>query len=145
MGCGSSSASKGAVHETTPVTILTPSKTQLNVPQNGNIYDLQPRLSVADIASMSQRPSIAPTDFSTEQDQLQYICDTDVSLEWLYQRLTEKFKCPDEPEPQWIAERLNAIGDKGECIVFGPPGVGGKSQFYQQQLQKNINNRRNYI
>uniref|UniRef100_A0A914QM76 CHK kinase-like domain-containing protein n=1 Tax=Panagrolaimus davidi TaxID=227884 RepID=A0A914QM76_9BILA len=113
MGCGSSSISKEAVIESTPVTILNPSKAQLNVPMNRNANgDLQPRLSVADIASLSQRASIA-TDFSANDDQqLQYICDTDVSLEWLYQRLTEKFKCTEEPEPQWIAERLNAIGDK---------------------------------
>lgn len=47
-------------------------------------------------------------------DNLQYICGSDVSFEWLFERLLEKFKCPDEKEPQWIAERLNVIGDKGK-------------------------------
>ncbi|KAI1724938.1 hypothetical protein Ddc_06213 [Ditylenchus destructor] len=44
--------------------------------------------------------------------ELQYICGTGVSFEWLFQRLIEKFKCPDEPPPQWIVEKLNVVGGK---------------------------------
>uniref|UniRef100_A0A914GZR7 Transposase n=1 Tax=Globodera rostochiensis TaxID=31243 RepID=A0A914GZR7_GLORO len=42
---------------------------------------------------------------------------------WLYKlyeryhsapRLAEKFKCPEEPEPQWIVEKMDDIGHKGD-------------------------------
>jgi len=34
--------------------------------------------------------------------------------------LVEKFKCNDEPEPQWIVEKLNVVGGKGDRdnIIF---------------------------
>ncbi|KAL3100442.1 hypothetical protein niasHS_001745 [Heterodera schachtii] len=46
------------------------------------------------------------------QENLQKICGTAVTFEWLFQRLVEKFNCPDEPEPQWIVEKMNEIGDR---------------------------------
>lgn len=55
------------------------------------------------------------SNFQKEQSfhKLQYICNTKVTFEWLLQRLIEKFKCPEEPEPQWIVEKMNVTGSKG--------------------------------
>uniref|UniRef100_A0A914IE61 Uncharacterized protein n=1 Tax=Globodera rostochiensis TaxID=31243 RepID=A0A914IE61_GLORO len=48
------------------------------------------------------------------QENRQKICGTAVIFEWLFQRLAEKFKCPEEPEPQWIVEKMDDIGHKGD-------------------------------
>lgn len=59
--------------------------------------------------------------FQKEQSfhKLQYISNTKVTFEWLLQRLIEKFKCPEEPEPQWIVEKMNVTGGKGMYkIIF---------------------------
>ncbi|CAK5092217.1 unnamed protein product [Meloidogyne enterolobii] len=71
--------------------------------------------------SRSPQPSIlsANSDFVSpipleeqQEPRRQWICGTQVSFEWLFQRLIEKFKCPNEPEPQWIVERLNDTNEK---------------------------------
>lgn len=131
MGCGSSSASKGAVVDSTKSilppnqkTVKTQPLNQLEIPAYG--YTTLSRGSIVDdqgsSALSSQRPSFQYIEnqgfeVDDEQKKLQYICDTDITLEWLYERLTEKFKCEDEPEPQWIAERLNVLSDKGKAYV----------------------------
>lgn len=114
MGCGSSSAIKTVISDPPPSVNKVQ---QLEVPSFdvNNPSRPQSRKESVEISG-SQRPSITTNDFEMNEEgsvKLQYICDTDISLEWLYQRLIEKFKCYDEPEPQWIAERLNIIGDKG--------------------------------
>ncbi|KAL7071927.1 hypothetical protein ACQ4LE_008612 [Meloidogyne hapla] len=70
--------------------------------------------------SRSPQPSIlsANSDFASpvpleeQEPRHQWICGTQVSFEWLFHRLVEKFKCPTEPEPQWIVERLNDTNEK---------------------------------
>ena len=128
MGCGSSSASTGAVADSSQTTLSPgPHKLQTNqleipgyyngysngFPSHNSIIDDPGGTLSAPRASISM---VESTEEQEEERKLQYICDTDVSLEWLYQRLTEKFKCQDEPEPQWIAERLNTVGEKGKCF-----------------------------
>uniref|UniRef100_A0A7E4UZQ2 CHK domain-containing protein n=1 Tax=Panagrellus redivivus TaxID=6233 RepID=A0A7E4UZQ2_PANRE len=119
MGCGSSSTAN-SVADGYPSTTST-SKTQLGSvdlgPAGFNKYtNDMARLSVADSVATSSMAGgwISPLNEgdTKEHEDLQFICNTDVTLEWLYQRITEKFKCPNEPEPQWIAERLNTISDK---------------------------------
>ncbi|KAK5972132.1 CHK domain-containing protein [Trichostrongylus colubriformis] len=46
------------------------------------------------------------TDGEPEENQ-DYLCDTDVSLQWLLQTLADKFNKQFDEEPQWITERLN--------------------------------------
>ncbi|KAF7639868.1 CHK domain-containing protein [Meloidogyne graminicola] len=105
-----------STHTTTPPTInyqnLISNQQQQNKKQNQIIN-----------CSRSPQPSIlsANSDFVSplpieEQDEeppiRQWICGTQVSFEWLFQRLIEKFKCPNELEPQWIVERLNDTNEK---------------------------------
>ena len=142
MGCGSSSASTGAVADSSQNS-LTPgsNKLQTNQLEIPGYYDgysngVQPRNSIAEdpggtlSGPRSSISMVEPLEVEEKERKLQYICDTDVSLEWLYQRLTEKFKCQDEPEPQWIAERLNTVGDKGECFYI----VCNLINYYMESL-----------
>ncbi|VDP23481.1 unnamed protein product [Heligmosomoides polygyrus] len=46
------------------------------------------------------------TDLDTQENQ-DYLCGTDVSLQWLLQSLADKFSKQFDEEPQWITERLN--------------------------------------
>ncbi|KIH46317.1 hypothetical protein ANCDUO_23632 [Ancylostoma duodenale] len=73
----------------------------------------------------SYRPSIASLQIPNYQDDLSsecmsdrstdqevqenqdYLCGTDVSLQWLLQTFADKFNKNFEEEPQWITERLN--------------------------------------
>ncbi|KAK6751506.1 hypothetical protein RB195_003105 [Necator americanus] len=73
----------------------------------------------------SYRPSIASLQIPNFQDDLSsecmsdrstdqeapenqdYLCGTDVSLQWLLQTFADKFNKNFEEEPQWITERLN--------------------------------------
>uniref|UniRef100_A0A183C5S0 Protein kinase domain-containing protein n=1 Tax=Globodera pallida TaxID=36090 RepID=A0A183C5S0_GLOPA len=57
-------------------------------------------------------PNFFMAPLGERQENRQKICGTAVTFEWLFQRLAEKFKCPEEPEPQWIVEKMNEIGDK---------------------------------
>ncbi|KAI3422661.1 hypothetical protein GPALN_013159 [Globodera pallida] len=38
-------------------------------------------------------------------------------IDLLMGRLAEKFKCPEEPEPQWIVEKMNDIGHKALLVA----------------------------
>ncbi|VDM62096.1 unnamed protein product [Angiostrongylus costaricensis] len=42
-----------------------------------------------------------------EQENQDYLCGTDFSLQWLLQTLADKFNQQFDEEPQWITERLN--------------------------------------
>uniref|UniRef100_A0A915LXF3 Uncharacterized protein n=1 Tax=Meloidogyne javanica TaxID=6303 RepID=A0A915LXF3_MELJA len=76
--------------------------------------------------SRSPQPSIlsANSDFVSpipeeqQEPRRQWICGTQVSFEWLFQRLIEKFKCPNEPEPQWIQSKLGSDLFRRECQVY---------------------------
>uniref|UniRef100_A0A914H9Y3 CHK kinase-like domain-containing protein n=1 Tax=Globodera rostochiensis TaxID=31243 RepID=A0A914H9Y3_GLORO len=57
-------------------------------------------------------PNFFMAPLGERQENRQKICGTAVTFEWLFQRLAEKFKCPEEPEPQWIVEKMNDIGHK---------------------------------
>uniref|UniRef100_A0A915LZL5 Phosphatidate cytidylyltransferase, mitochondrial n=1 Tax=Meloidogyne javanica TaxID=6303 RepID=A0A915LZL5_MELJA len=73
--------------------------------------------------SRSPQPSIlsansdivSPILEEQQEPRRQWICGTQVSFEWLFQRLIEKFKCPNEPEPQWIQSKLGSDLFRREC------------------------------
>ncbi|KAJ1346712.1 hypothetical protein KIN20_001601 [Parelaphostrongylus tenuis] len=69
-----------------------PSIASLQIPQQDDI--------------ISEYASDRSTD-EEEQGNKDYLCGTDVSLQWLLQTFADKFNKQFDDEPQWITERLN--------------------------------------
>lgn len=42
-----------------------------------------------------------------QEENVDYLYATDVTLQWLLERIYDKFKKPIPEDPQWIIERLN--------------------------------------
>ncbi|TKR94857.1 hypothetical protein L596_009091 [Steinernema carpocapsae] len=101
MGCGSSSAVGDCSSGSPPLK-------EKDLGQRLSVVIEPPTDDISSYNSSTEPILSAPNEGLNSQD-LQYMCGTDVPLEWLHQRLIEKFKVPEEPEPHWIAERLNSI------------------------------------
>ncbi|KAE9416501.1 hypothetical protein Angca_001124, partial [Angiostrongylus cantonensis] len=68
------------------------------------------RPSIASLQIPQQDDLISEYTRSTdeeEQENQDYLCGTDFSLQWLLQTLADKFNQQFDEEPQWITERLN--------------------------------------
>ncbi|KAK0422236.1 hypothetical protein QR680_007451 [Steinernema hermaphroditum] len=102
MGCGSSSAVGDS-------SVATPPLKEKDLAARLSVVIEPPTDDISSFNSSTEPISVNHSDQLVKSDELQFMCGTDVPLEWLHQRLIEKFKVPDEPEPQWIAERLNSI------------------------------------
>ncbi|VDO63970.1 unnamed protein product [Haemonchus placei] len=69
-------------------------------PERGSVTK---QIKLTDFECLTDRS----TDRETEQENQDYLCGTDVSLQWLLQMLADKFTKQFDEEPQWITERLN--------------------------------------
>uniref|UniRef100_A0A7I5EB20 CHK domain-containing protein n=1 Tax=Haemonchus contortus TaxID=6289 RepID=A0A7I5EB20_HAECO len=96
------------------VTVTPPDPPPSDVPSDPP--PMKPRSYRPSIASLqipnqddmsSEGMSDRSTDRETEQENQDYLCGTDVSLQWLLQMLADKFTKQFDEEPQWITERLN--------------------------------------
>ncbi|KAI6227603.1 CHK domain-containing protein [Aphelenchoides fujianensis] len=63
-------------------------------------------------AQNAPNPKDADDSDASSVTEKQFFCNTDVSVEWVVQKLCERFKCPVVAAPEWILERLNRYIDK---------------------------------
>ena len=61
---------------------------------------------------------------------MDYLCGTEVTLQWLLQRLSDKFGKNVEDEPQWITERLNRPNFNGNLEFFNINKLGWKKRTF---------------
>ncbi|CAB3405804.1 unnamed protein product [Caenorhabditis bovis] len=104
MGCGSSSpeVAPEPVEETSPSSEV-PSDPKVSHSYRPSIISLQIPNDFGDDVS-----SDALSDRSEgHEENKDYLFSTDVTLQWLLQRISDKLKKEIPEEPQWIVERLN--------------------------------------
>ncbi|CAA21584.2 CHK kinase-like domain-containing protein [Caenorhabditis elegans] len=105
MGCGSSSPA-----EVAPAEIIEPSPSS-DVPSDPKIpTSYRPSIISLQIPNEfgDDVSSDALSDRSDAQEEnVDYLYATDVTLQWLLERIYDKFKKPIPEDPQWIIERLN--------------------------------------
>ncbi|CAL2039645.1 unnamed protein product [Caenorhabditis brenneri] len=105
MGCGSPSAAEVApaeIIEPSPSSDV-PSDPQFPKSYRPSIISLQIPNEFGDDVS-----SDALSDRSDAQEEnVDYLYATDVTLQWLLERIADKFKKTISEDPQWIIERLN--------------------------------------
>uniref|UniRef100_A0A0M3HTU6 CHK domain-containing protein n=1 Tax=Ascaris lumbricoides TaxID=6252 RepID=A0A0M3HTU6_ASCLU len=93
MGCGTSKVKMGDTRE--------------GMPHKNEQSSTQKAAEMADDSSTNVPDEEVPNS-SLNSQYNQYLCGTDITLQWLHKKLMEAL-CADEPIPHWIAERIDTL------------------------------------
>uniref|UniRef100_A0A915AXZ7 Uncharacterized protein n=1 Tax=Parascaris univalens TaxID=6257 RepID=A0A915AXZ7_PARUN len=93
MGCGTSKVKMGGTRE--------------GMPHKNEQLSTQKSSETADDISTTVPDEQVPNS-SLNSQYNQYLCGTDITLQWLHKKLMEALDA-DEPIPHWIAERIDTL------------------------------------
>ncbi|KAI6229270.1 CHK domain-containing protein [Aphelenchoides besseyi] len=114
MGCSPSKSSHSHKTKTTTPAIDPHSKRNVNRTTSHGPNELLLSDDVVQSGSAQNFNNQSNSDDSETSSvaEKQFFCGTDVSVEWLMQKLCEKYKTPPIPAPQHIIEKLNKYIEK---------------------------------